>query len=460
MIKYRGRKIKARDKNLVFKFYLSIILFIFVFTFFSFYFTRILSYDWQNFNFFSLSEYFKSLDYVYLIICFSVAVVLSFVFIIIYMKMCKKSCLKRRHRQALCRMILSNGWYETESYNDGFFTTGTASSVKKHISWFPKIYYRLQNSRIYISVRSNMGKAQDSLLSLEKKIETGLFCEFIEFTANEPYYNYVFYYDMAQTRINVRDLTCTDGGIELMQGFTWRYDKLPHALIVGSTGSGKSYFILSLIYAFAQSNADITVLDPKNADLADLAGVMPHVYHTVEDISFAVSNFAEEMLARSAEMKLAKNYITGSNYASLGLEPHFLIFDEYVAFFEMLNSKQVSSVMSDLKRIAMLGRQVGYFLILACQRADAKFLGDGIRDQFHFRLALGRNSELGYKMIFGDVEKRFLTMPAGRGYVDMGTNVISEFYAPFVPTDFDFLREIGRTYIVKGPVNPAEEEND
>ena len=46
--------------------------------------------------------------------------------------------------------------------------------------------------------------------------------------------------------------------------------------------------------------------------------------------------------------------------------------------------------MNKLKQIVMLGRQAGFFLILACQRPDAKYLGDGIRDQFNFRVALGR----------------------------------------------------------------------
>ena len=62
---------------------------------------------------------------------------------------------------------------------------------------------------------------------------------------------------------------------------------------------------------------------------------------------------------------------------------------------EMIDRRQADEVMGKLKQIAMLGRQSGYFLILACQRPDAKYLGEGIRDQFHFRLALGRNSELG-----------------------------------------------------------------
>ena len=81
----------------------------------------------------------------------------------------------------------------------------------------------------------------------------------------------------------------------------------------------------------------------------------------------------------------------------------------------------------------MLGRQAGFFLILACQRPDAKYLGDGIRDQFNFRVALGRMSEMGYGMMFGETTKDFfLKQIKGRGYVDVGTSVISEFYTPLV----------------------------
>ena len=93
----------------------------------------------------------------------------------------------------------------------------------------------------------------------------------------------------------------------------------------------------------------------------------------------------------------------------------------------------------------MLGRQAGYFLIMACQRPDAKYFSDGIRDNFNFRVALGRMSDLGYSMMFGsDVKKRFFLKPIkGRGYVDSGKGVISEFYTPYVPKGHDFLGKIG-----------------
>jgi len=114
------------------------------------------------------------------------------------------------------------------------------------------------------------------------------------------------------------------------------------------------------------------------------------------------------------------------------LSANFLIFDEYVAFMDMLGRKS-ADVMNQLKKIIRLGRQAGFFIILACQRPDAKYLGDGIRDQFNFRVALGRMSELGYGMMFGETKKDFFQKQIkGRDYVDVGTSVISEFYTPLV----------------------------
>ncbi|GEQ49668.1 hypothetical protein TK11N_15200 [Tetragenococcus koreensis] len=64
---------------------------------------------------------------------------------------------------------------------------------------------------------------------------------------------------------------------------------------------------------------------------------------------------------------------------------------------------------------------------------------------FNFRVALGRMSELGYGMMFGDVDKDFfLKKIKGRGYADTGDNVISEFYTPLVPRGHDFLATIQR----------------
>ena len=112
---------------------------------------------------------------------------------------------------------------------------------------------------------------------------------------------------------------------------------------------------------------------------------------------------------------------------------------------EIEAGKEVT-IIDTVKKIVMLGRQAGYFLIVACQRPDAKYFSDGIRDNFNFRVGLGRISELGYGMLFGsDVKKQFFQKRIkGRGYCDVGTSVISEFYTPLVPKGHDFLQEIGR----------------
>lgn len=216
-----------------------------------------------------------------------------------------------------------------------------------------------------------------------------------------------------------------------------------------------SYFILTIIESLLKTNANLFILDPKNADLADLSTVMSNVFYQKEDISTCVDEFYERMMSRSKDMKQMAQYKTGENYAYLGLEPNFLIFDEYVAYMEMLSNKESMEVITKIKQIVMLGRQAGFFIILACQRPDAKYLQDGIRDQFNFRVALGRMSELGYSMMFGDVDKDFfLKQIKGRGYVDVGTNVISEFYSPLVPKGHDFLETINNL------TNDANKEND
>lgn len=350
------------------------------------------------------------------------------------------------HRQKLAKMVLQNGWYEAEQVqSEGFFKDLPSSKTKERIRHFPKMYYYLKDGLIHINVEITMGKYQDQLLQLENKLETGLYCELVDKELKDSYIEYTLLYDTIASRIQVDEAIAHDGRLKLMDSVYWEYDKLPHMLIAGGTGGGKSYFILTIIEALLHTNANLYILDPKNSDLADLDTVMNNVYYRKDDMLQCINQFYEDMIARSEAMKQHKNYKTGKNYAYLGLPANFLIFDEYVAFMDMLG-RDSAEVINKLKQIVMLGRQAGFFLILACQRPDAKYLGDGIRDQFNFRVALGRMSELGYGMMFGsDTQKQFFLKPIkGRGYVDTGTSVISEFYTPLVPKGYDFLKRIGK----------------
>lgn len=168
-------------------------------------------------------------------------------------------------------------------------------------------------------VKITMGKYQEQYLHLEKKLETGLYCELTDRVLTDSYVEYTLLYDMIANRISIDEVKAGNGKLRLMKNLWWEYDSLPHMLIAGGTGGGKTYFILTIIEALLRTDAGIRILDPKNADLADLASVMPNVYYRKDDMIDCINEFYEEMMERSETMKQLPNYKTGENYAYLGL---------------------------------------------------------------------------------------------------------------------------------------------
>ncbi len=440
----RGKRIRAPDKDLLFHFALGALLPIFLLVVLLLHAPMLMSVDWTRLSLLSGRGIF--VDVPHLIFSVIIAAMVCLAGAVVFYRRYRYYIRRLYHRQKLARMILENGWYETSEVPvESFFKDRSSSRTKQKISYFPKTYYKLQTGVIRIQVEITMGKYQEQLLHLEKKLETGLFCELISKELKESYVEYTLLFDMISNRISIEEVEAKDGKLRLMKNVWWEYDALPHMLIAGGTGGGKTYYILTIIEALLRTNANLYILDPKNADLADLETAIPNVYHEKEDMISCIHQFYEKMMKCSKEMKTLDVYETGKNYAHFGLPANFLVFDEYVAFMEMLGTKENAEVLNKLKQIVMLGRQAGFFLILACQRPDAKYLGDGIRDQFNFRVALGRMSELGYSMMFGDTKKDFfLRQIKGRGYVDVGTSVISEFYTPLVPKEHNFLEAIGK----------------
>lgn len=442
--KKRRVRIRARDKSLVFRFAVGSLFPLFAGVIVILNLKTILLTDWGSVSLMKNGSIHLTVV-PYMVFTVLVSLIVCVVVAFFYYRFHYDKVNQLFHRQKLAKMVLENGWYESETVQDGgIFKDLSSSARKEKITYFPKLYYRMDDGLLHVQAEITLGKYQEQLLHLEKKLETGFYCELVSKELKDSYVEYVLFYDMIANRITIDEVRAENGSLRLMKNVWWEYDKLPNMLIAGGVGGGKTYFILTIIEALLHTKAVMYVLDPKNADLADLATVMPEVYYKKEDITACIDGFYDRMMDRSEEMKLMPNYKTGENYAYLGLAPHFLIFDEYVAFMEMLTTKENSAVLSKLKQIVMLGRQLGFFLILACQRPDAKYLGDGIRDQFNFRVALGRMSELGYSMMFGETDKDFfLKQIKGRGYVDTGVSVISEFYTPLVPKGYDFLKEIG-----------------
>ncbi|HBJ8757551.1 TPA: cell division protein FtsK [Listeria monocytogenes] len=450
LYKHRGRRIHYKTKDILVRagisiavpaFFIALFLMLWVFP--------VLPTLDMPFKLREIPNYLSVLDYQRLLLeCLSsliIALCLVFVCKVVFYK--HYTLLKQR--QTLARLIIDRKYYDTEQ------TTKNGSvewdidwlnkQAKNELTYFPKIYFQLNEGYLYVRFPTDGRAYQEQFLQLGSVLETAFYSELDSLIREEGYICYKFIYAIARDRLNIKDVHSKNGRLALMKRTIWDFDKLPHMLICGGVGAGKTYTILSVILGLLKGachKEDITICDPKNADLADLEGIFPNVYHKIGGIIPAVRNFKNDMLARSTEMKEMPNYVTGKNYRYLGLPPKFLIFDEFSAFMEMLDYKEQVEFLSDVRQIALLSRQAGYFLIVGMQRPDAKYLSDGIRDQFHFRLALGRNSDVGYSMMFGDNDKKFtLKEIKGFGYADSGKGVISEFYSPFVDSDFDFIEE-------------------
>lgn len=346
----------------------------------------------------------------------------------------------RKRKQDIAQLLFENDYVLREKRG--------SQQAKEKIK-FPPIYYLMDRKTSIDRISFKLGnKFQDKFLQMGKDFEN-LFLADLVGIDNEPgYVHYNFLMDNSNKRLNFEDVTIQDGKIEFMKGVIWNYDKQPHMLITGGTGGGKTYFIYMLIAKLAEVGR-VWIADPKKADLADL-GELPafegKVAYQTKDI-FAQMKLAVELMdKRYAYMKQQDNYTMGKNYAYYGMKPEFFIVDEWAAFITALPTRgeyTEFNLYESVVPLVLKARQAGVFFIVATQRADAMILKSSIRDNLMCKLSLGILSETGYMMTFGDENKNKAFKNrhglVGRGYIDVGTGVPNEFYAPYISPDFDIL---------------------
>jgi len=150
---------------------------------------------------------------------------------------------------------------------------------------------------------------------------------------------------------------------------TARFDKLPHLIVAGTTGSGKSVFVNSLLAHLVERNEPATLqlmlIDPKRVELAPFAGV-PHLARPVAtDVHMAVDVLdaaVAEMDARWIMLEEAGK----KNVADLDDPPPYLlvVIDELADLMMMAGKRAEPAVV----RLLQLGRAAGVHLLLATQR--------------------------------------------------------------------------------------------
>ena len=225
---------------------------------------------------------------------------------------------------------------------------------------------------------------------------------------------------------------------------------LTHQLLVGQTGSGKSYalhgYILQMLLKPVKYR--LYFADPKESGIA-LMGELVSPESTASDFEGIVAlleTFAAEMRERQGKMKRLLSGKIDGDYRDFGLSPHVLIFDEFADFSLLLQTKdkkQRDYVNHLISQIVLKGRQLGFFLWVVMQQAGSNNIPTFIRDNLPWKVVLGNAEDQTYNTAFGaGVEIPAKKMEAGEGVYTYPAVAGKPRLCSFPTLDFDILEAL------------------
>ena len=215
------------------------------------------------------------------------------------------------------------------------------------------------------------------------------------------------------------------------EGIVGNIAKLPHMLIAGTTGSGKSVcmnsLILSLLFKARPDEVRLIMIDPKMVELGIYNGI-PHLYVPVvtdpKKAAGALQWSVVEMLKRyrafsEVGVRDLENY--NKHCIANGEEPMpqvVIVIDE-LADLMLVASKEVEE---SICRVAQMGRAAGMHLVIATQRPSADVITGLMKANIPSRIAFAVSSAMESRIILdqGGAEKLvgmgdMLFSPVGSG---------------------------------------------
>ncbi|MDO7811169.1 DNA translocase FtsK [Helicobacter pylori] len=220
--------------------------------------------------------------------------------------------------------------------------------------------------------------------------------------------------------------------------------KLPHLLIAGTTGSGKSVgvnaMILSLLYKNPPDQLKLVMIDPKMVEFsiyADIPHLLTPIITDPKKAIGALQSVAKEMERRyslMSEYKVKTIDSYNEQAPSNGIEafPYLIVVIDELADLMMTGGKEAEF---PIARIAQMGRASGLHLIVATQRPSVDVVTGLIKTNLPSRVSFRVGTKIDSKVILDTDGAQSLL---GRGdmlFTPPGTNGLVRLHAPFATED-------------------------
>ena len=184
--------------------------------------------------------------------------------------------------------------------------------------------------------------------------------------------------------------------------------KTPHLLVAGTTGSGKSVFIntllASLLYKFHPSELRLILIDPKMLELSvynDIAHLLTPVVTEPKKSIIALKWVCKEMERRYTLMnEEGTRNLEGYNNIASDRLPYIIVFIDEMADLMMTAGKEVEHY---VQRLAQMARACGIHLVMATQRPSVDIITGSIKANFPSRVSFQVASKYDSRTVLGEI---------------------------------------------------------
>ena len=242
---------------------------------------------------------------------------------------------------------------------------------------------------------------------------------------------------------------------------------MPHLLIAGTTGSGKSVcintIILSLLFRHTPDKCKFILIDPKMLELSTYEGV-PHLLCPViteaKKAASVLGWVVKEMESRYRLMtKEGVRNIDGYNFKHKLPMPYIVVVVDEMSDLMLVAGKEIENY---IQKLSQMARAAGIHIIMATQRPSVDVITGTIKANFPTRISFQVTSKIDSRTILGEQGAEQLLGKGDMLYMS-SANKIVRIHAPFVSDNEiekinNFLRSQAEPDYVDEILNFADEK--